>query len=79
MFVIQHEQKSAQIADPIADALKSGKTQELSNHAVLVSKYGKTYNLEDSAAPIHSESGETTGVVLFFRDVTEKLRQLKQI
>jgi len=79
VFVIQHEQKSAQIADPIADALKSGKTQELSNHAVLVSKYGKTYNLEDSAAPIQSESGETTGVVLVFRDVTEKMRQLKQI
>jgi diguanylate cyclase (GGDEF)-like protein/PAS domain S-box-containing protein len=79
VFVIQHEQRSVQIADPIADALRTGKTQALSNHAILVSKHGQTYNLEDSAAPIQSDAGETTGVVLVFRDVTEKMRQLKQI
>ena len=79
VFVIRHEQQGAQIADPIADALKTGETQELSNHAVLVSKNGQTYNLEDSAAPIQADSGETTGVVLVFRDVTEKKKQLEQI
>jgi PAS domain S-box-containing protein len=39
---------------------------------VLTSKNGSRFYIEDSAAPVKDENGETAGVVLVFRDVTEK-------
>ena len=79
VFVIRHEHASEQIDDPIAEAMETGTIQELSHHAVLISKNGQEYNLEDSAAPIRNDTDETAGVVLVFRDVTQKKKQLEQI
>lgn len=79
VFIIRHERASEQIDDPIAAAMETGTTKELSQQAVLISKDGKEYNLEDSAAPIFDEAGETAGVVLVFRDVTQRKQQLEQI
>ena len=72
VFAIRHEHESERIDDPIAAAFETGTVQELSNHAVLTSKNGEEFFLEDSAAPILNDSGEITGVVLVFRDVTAK-------
>ena len=52
---------------------------ELSNNAVLTSREGKRHYLEDSAAPIKDENGQTVGVVLVFRDVTDKKEQRARI
>ena len=79
VFVIRHEEADVPIADAIADALGSGEVQELANSAILISRQGNRYNLEDSAAPILSEDGKVEGVVLVFRDVTSKKEQLRQI
>lgn len=79
VFVLSHEDKSKTIKDPIADALKTDRVQELGNHAMLTSKYGKKYYLEDSAAPIKDNNNKTMGVVLVFRDVTEKKEQRSKI
>jgi diguanylate cyclase (GGDEF)-like protein/PAS domain S-box-containing protein len=79
VFVIRHEEIGVPIADAIQDALSSGEVQELTNSAVLISRQGNRYNLEDSAAPILSEDGKVEGVVLVFRDVTNKKEQLRQI
>ncbi len=46
----------------------------LSNHTVLISRQGREYVIDDSAAPILDANGEMTGVVLVFRDVTEQRR-----
>lgn len=46
----------------------------MANHTVLISKQGEEFGIEDSAAPIRSESGEILGVVLVFHDVTEQRR-----
>ncbi|MBE0662636.1 MAG: PAS domain S-box protein [Bacteroidales bacterium] len=48
---------------------------DLSNRAVLVSKTGVKIHIADSAAPIHNEHGELVGVVIVFRDITEKYQQ----
>lgn len=53
--------------------------QELGNHAILTSKDGTEYNLEDSAAPIKDDKGTVQGVVLVFRDVTGKKEQREKI
>ena len=46
----------------------------LANHTALISRQGKEYIIDDSAAPIRAEDGEMRGIVLVFRDVTEARR-----
>ena len=79
VFVLSHEQPGFSIKDPIEDALLTNEVQELGNHAMLTSRDGSSYYLEDSAAPILDEQGVTVGVVLVFRDVTDKKEQRKKI
>lgn len=79
VFVLSHENPKLSINDPIEGVLKTDTVQELGNHALLISKHGVKYSLEDSAAPIKDYKGITYGVVLVFRDVTEKKEQRKKI
>jgi diguanylate cyclase (GGDEF)-like protein len=63
----------------VEQVLKSGTTHELSNHAILTSKDGNVYMLEDSASPVKNLQNEMLGVVLVFRDSTQKQKQRRQI
>lgn len=76
---LSHEQKGHTIEDPIEKALITGKVQELDGNAILTSKTGTRYNLEESAAPIFDDKGILAGVVLVFRDVTLRNERLKKI
>src|SRR5262249_35163067 len=60
--------------NPVEKALRLGSVVGLANHTVLISKDGVERPIDDSAAPIKSEKGETIGVVLVFRDATEQRR-----
>jgi diguanylate cyclase (GGDEF)-like protein/PAS domain S-box-containing protein len=79
VFRLSHENPEYHIMDPIAEVLKSGISHDLSNHAILTSIDGKQFILEDSASPIKNEKNEMLGVVLVFRDSTQKHKQIKQI
>ncbi len=79
VFALSHEQAGVDIKDPIEDALRTQTIQEMENHAILTSRDGRRYYLEDSAAPIKDETGATIGVVLVFRNVTEKKEQQQEI
>lgn len=61
--------------NPVQKVLEHGRIQGLANHTVLMAKHGQEYQIADSAAPIRNEQGELSGVVLVFRDVTEKYLQ----
>ena len=52
---------------------------ELANHTLLISKDGIARPIEDSAAPILTEAGHLNGVVLVFRDFTEKKKNHEEI
>ncbi len=58
--------------NPIEEVLRGCKTVELENHTLIVSKYGEKRAIEDSAAPILGADGDILGVVMVFRDVTDK-------
>ncbi|MGI6706516.1 MAG: diguanylate cyclase [Clostridia bacterium] len=79
VFVLSHEDEKLAISDPIEKVFKTDTIQVLENHAVLTSKDGVKYHIEDSAAPIKDEKKVTTGVVLVFRDITEKKEQRERI
>lgn len=72
VFHIIHAKSRKPAEDPIHRIIESGKILGLDDDMVLISKDKTEYRIADSGAPIRSESGETFGVVLVFRDVTEE-------
>ncbi len=79
VFMLSHDVTGKMIEDPIEAALSTGQTHNLSGHAILTSKDGIRYSLEDSAAPIKDDFGNTAGVVVVFRDATKKIEQQRHI
>ncbi len=65
--------------DPATEVLRSGKMIELGNHVVLVARDGTRRSIADSAAPIHDPEQNLVGVVVVFRDVTEKYRMEQEL
>jgi len=72
VFHIINEESRAVAKNPVERVLRDGKVVELANHTALISRDGTVRPIDDSGAPIHDESGAITGVVLVFRDVTER-------
>ncbi len=58
--------------DPVSKVLTSGRIVGLANHMVLVAKDGTRRSIADSGAPIFDADSQVIGVILVFRDVTEK-------
>ena len=44
----------------------------LTNHTILLARDGREIGIDDSGAPIMDASGELTGVILTFRDITDR-------
>ncbi len=74
VFHILNETTRESVADPVQCCLAQGRIVGLANHTVLISRDGREYGIEDSAAPIRDDQGELHGVVLVFHDVTEQRR-----
>ena len=72
VFVIINEETRKKVTNPAEKVLKEGVVVGLANHTLLVSKDGKEIPIADSGAPIKSESGGVTGVVLVFKDQTKE-------
>jgi PAS domain S-box-containing protein len=62
-----------QTAESPADKVRAtGSIVGLANHTVLISKDGKDTAIDDSGAPVFDDQGRLTGIVLVFRDITDK-------
>ena len=61
-------------ANPVEKVLASGSVVTLENHTVLVGRDGSELVIADSGAPIRDRDSKTIGVVLVFRDNTERQR-----
>jgi PAS domain S-box-containing protein len=71
VFPILHEQTRKPVENPVAKVIRDGVIVGLGNHTVLIARDGTERPIDDSAAPIRGNDGQTVGVVLIFRDVTE--------
>ncbi len=60
--------------NPVTKVLLEGFTVGLANHTLLISKNGEEIPIDDSAAPIKDDKEDIIGVVLVFRDVTDRIR-----
>ncbi|MGD0661860.1 MAG: PAS domain S-box protein [Syntrophorhabdales bacterium] len=74
VFNIINEQTRSEVESPVIKVLREGTVVGLANHTILVRKDGTEVPIDDSGAPIRDSNGNTTGVVLVFRDITERRR-----
>jgi PAS domain S-box-containing protein len=74
VFQIFSELTRAPVEDPVSKVLREDKVIGLANHTLLRQKSGAEVPIDDSGAPIRNENGQVVGVVLVFRDVSEKKR-----
>jgi len=74
VFRIINEHTRAFVENPVEKVLQTGLVQGLANHTVLLSRDGREIPIDDSAAPIRTADGRIGGIVLVFRDITERRR-----
>lgn len=67
-----NEDRRQPVEIPTVQALKEGRTRKLADHSLLVAKEGSEHSISDSAALIRNDEGEVAGLVLVFRDITER-------
>ena len=72
VFRIINEHTREEVESPVAKVLREGMVVGLANHTILVRKDGTEVPIDDSGAPIRDKDGNTTGVVLVFRDTADR-------
>ncbi|HEV7732837.1 MAG TPA: CHASE3 domain-containing protein [Candidatus Binatia bacterium] len=72
VFRIVNETSRMTVENPVDKVLREGRIVGLANHTVLIGRDGTELPIDDSAAPIRDGDGEVMGVVLVFRDVSER-------
>ncbi len=74
VFNIINEESSRTVENPASRVLAEGLTVGLANHTTLIAADGTERPIEDSGAPIRNREGRIIGVVLVFRDITDRRR-----
>jgi two-component system cell cycle sensor histidine kinase/response regulator CckA len=72
IFHIVNETTRSAVENPVWRVLREERAVDLANHSILISKDGRQFPIEDSGAPIVGRSGAVSGVVLVFRDASER-------
>lgn len=77
VFVIVNEQTHQPVESPVTKVLREKRVVGLANHTLLIARDGASRPIDDSGAPIRDATGEIRGVVLVFRDCSER-RQVER-
>jgi PAS domain S-box-containing protein len=72
VFRIINEETRKAVENPAEKVVREGVTVGLANHTLLLAKDGREIPIDDSGAPIIDHAGAIAGVVLVFRDITER-------
>jgi len=72
VFNIINEQTGEPAENPVARVIREGIVVGLANHTVLIAKDGTKRAIADSGAPMKDVEGNVIGVVMVFRDITER-------
>jgi len=79
VFRIINEKTGMPCENPTEKVLSTDSIVGLANHTVLIARDGTKRSIADSAAPIHDSESRVIGVILVFRDVSEKLRMEREL
>jgi PAS domain S-box-containing protein len=72
IFVIINEFSRQKADNPVDKVLAQGITCNLANHTILLRRDGIQVPIDDGASPIKDQAGKMTGVVLIFRDISQR-------
>ena len=72
VFRIINETTRKPVEQPVRKVIERGLTVGLGNHTLLIARDGSERPIDDSAAAIKDDRGHVVGVVLIFRDITER-------
>lgn len=72
VFRIINEHTLKPVVSPVDRVLAAGAVAGLANHTLLVTRDSGRLPIEDSGAPIKNSRGEVEGVVLVFRDISQR-------
>ncbi|MEP6988149.1 MAG: PAS domain S-box protein, partial [Chloroflexota bacterium] len=79
VFHIVNETSREVVESPVEKVLRQGSIVGLANHTLLVTKDGDEIPIDDSGAPIFDEDRNMIGVILVFRDITERKQTEKAL
>jgi PAS domain S-box-containing protein len=79
VFHIINEKTRKVCENPVDKVLRTGMVVGLANHTALISRDGVERIIADSGAPIYGSDGKVIGVVLVFRDITEKSKMEEEL
>jgi two-component system cell cycle sensor histidine kinase/response regulator CckA len=79
VFRIVNEETGREVEDPATKVLREGVIVGLANHTILIAKDGTRRAIDDSGAPILDKKGNIIGVVMVFRDITERQRMEEEL
>jgi PAS domain S-box-containing protein len=72
VFHIVQEDTRKSVENPVSKVFREGRIVGLANHTVLLARDGRETPIEDSAAPIRAADGALVGIVLVFRDASDR-------
>jgi PAS domain S-box-containing protein len=72
VFNAVNEETKEHIDNPVTRVINEDIIIGLANHTILINRDGKKVPIDDSASPIKDEDDNLLGVVLVFRDVTQR-------
>ena len=72
IFRIYNQRTRAVVENPVEVVRRSGNIVGLANHTILISKNREEFHIDDSAAPILDKDARMIGIVLVFRDISER-------
>jgi PAS domain S-box-containing protein len=72
VFHIVNETTGQPVEQPVRNVIQRGVAVGLGNHTLLIARDGSQRPIDDSAVAIRDDDGQVVGVVLIFRDITER-------
>ena len=72
IFHIVNEHTGKPVEHPVAKVLETGGIVGLANHTILIARDGRHVPIDDSGSPVRLANGKLVGIVVVFRDVSER-------
>lgn len=72
VFNIVSEETGVVVESSAQEVKRHGKIVSLANQTILKSKRGRQTYIDESGAPIRNDRGDLTGIVLVFRDISDR-------
>ena len=77
VFILKSARTREPYPNPVENVISSGRIESFEENAVLVSRDNREYRIADSGAPIRDKSSRIIGVVVVFRDITDKQKLIE--